>query len=288
MEWFQIQDPSDPKLDELAQRFQIHPLHVEDCRHRNQAAKLEETPGYIFTVLKPVTVSETDEVEAGDLDVILGPDWLITVEETDCPQVRALLSGLNPSLVNGRADKLYYRIVDSVVDSYLPVLDHFDDVIDELEDVVLREATPHCLSRIFDIKRSLIVMRRVLVNTRDVSAHLQRSEATLIEKDMWPFMRDIYDHVARNLDTVEMLRDLLSGTLDVYLSAVANRTNRVMKVLTVLGTVALPMLVISGIYGMNIKGLPGADSEHSVLLLGGIMASSTALLLWLLKWLDWL
>ena len=105
---------------------------------------------------------------------------------------------------------------------------------------------------------------------------------------MWPFLRDIYDHVARNLDTVEMLRDLLSGALDVYLSSVANRTNQVMKVLTVLGTVALPAVVVSGIYGMNVKGLPGAESPYALAIVLSLMAASTVLLLWVLKRFHWL
>src|SRR5207248_10659462 len=124
---------------------------------------------------------------------------------------------------------------------------------------------------IFETKRSLILLRRVLVNTRDVAGHLQRSESPFIARDLWPFLRDVYDHVARNLDAVEMQRDLLNGALDVYLSSVANRTNQVMKVLTVLGTIALPALVISGIFGMNLKGLPWIDSPHGSTIVGGIM-----------------
>jgi magnesium transporter len=287
MEWFQIHDPADAELDRLAERFGIHPLHVEDCRHRNQSAKVEESPTYLFAVLKPVEIDGGDELETGDLDIFLGPDWVITVEESDSAKVRTMLEGLRGTPAAARADMLFYRIVDTLVDSYLPALDRFDELIDELEDVALSAASPACLARIFEIKRSLIVMRRVLANTRDVAAHLQRSESPFIQRDMWPFLRDVYDHVARSLDSVEMLRDLLSGTLDVYLSSVANRTNQVMKVLTVLGTIALPVLMISGIYGMNIEGLPWAHSPHSGLVLGGLMASSTAILLAVLRRLGW-
>jgi magnesium transporter len=288
MRWHQIHEPSDPELDKLAALYSIHPLHIEDCRHRNQNAKIEDGVGYIFAVLKPVAIADSDLIETADLDVILGPDWVITVQESAMPAIRGMLDGLRVTPASLRPDLLFYRIFDAVVDSYLPVLDHFDDLIDEMEDRVLRDPTPDCLARIFEIKRSLIVLRRVLANTRDVAGHLQRSESDLIQRDMWPFLRDIYDHVARNLDTVEMLRDLLSGALDVYLSAVANRTNQVMKVLTVLGTIALPVLVISGIYGMNVKGLPWMEAPHASLILGGLMAASTAGLLALLKWLRWL
>jgi magnesium transporter len=288
MEWFQIHDPGDPQLDRLAERFQIHPLHIEDCRHRNQNAKIEEAPGYIFAVLKPLRTIEGDEVDACDLDIFLGQDFVITVQESESNAIRGLLDRIRVTPASLRADLLFYRIVDGIVDSYLPTLDRFDDIIDDLQDSVLKEATPESLAHIFHIKRSLILMRRVLVNTRDVAAHLQRTESPFIQRDMWPFLRDIYDHVARNLDTVEMQRDLLAGTLDVYLSAVANRTNQVMKVLTVMGTVALPMLVIASIYGMNIKGLPWEESPHAAVILGALMTGSTAALLVLLKVLRWL
>ncbi len=288
MEWHLIQDPNDPELDRLAARYGLHPLHVEDCRHRNQSAKVEENHSYLFAVLKPVRVDEDGELEVSDLDIFLGQDFLITVEEVEWPHVKEALIRLRDARPE-RADQAFYRVTDALVDSYLPVLDYFDDRIDEMEDVVLEEPRPQSLARIFEIKRSLIMLRRVLVNTRDVAGHVQRADSPYIQRDMWPFLRDIYDHVARNLDTVEMLRDLLSGTLDVYLSSVANRTNQVMKVLTVLGTVALPALVISGIYGMNVKkGLPLLDSPHAALAIGAVTAASTAALLLMLRWLRWL
>src|SRR3954462_2984052 len=130
---------------------------------------------------------------------------------------------------------------------------------------------PATLQRIFETKRSLIELRRVLSNTRDVAGHLQRLETALIQRDMWPFLRDVYDHLARDLDMVEMQRDLLTGAMDIYLSSVANRTNEVMKVLTILGTIALPVVVISGFFGMNTKGLPFVDSPYGTIIASVLM-----------------
>lgn len=175
-----------------------------------------------------------------------------------------------------------------MVDSYLPILDRSDDAIDTLEDEVLENPRPEILERIFSTKRGLIEMRRVLANTRDVAAHLQRITGGWVAADMWPFLRDVYDHLSRSLDMVETQRDLLNGSLDIYLSSVANRTNRVMKVLTVLGTVALPALVVTSFYGMNLKGLPGADSPHGLPLAVGTIVLSTIVLLAVLKKFDWL
>jgi len=287
MDWHEIRDPQDAELDRLAERYRLHPLHIEDCRHRHQSAKVEESRGYLFAVLKVVSVEDDGGLRESDLDIFLGRDFIITVEDKGCPPARRLLEQAHGTASGQRADQAFYRITDGVVDSYLPVLDHFSDVIDDLEDAVLDRPTPDTLQRIFETKRSLIMLRRVLVNTRDVAGHLQRSESELIHREMWPFLRDIYDHVSRNLDLVEMQRDLLTGTLDIYLSSVANRTNQVMKVLTVLGTIALPALVISGIYGMNLKGLPWVDAPNGAAIVSGVMAATTVALLVILRLMRW-
>jgi magnesium transporter len=287
--WYKITDPASPELDELAQRYHLHPLHIEDCRHRNQSAKIEEGEGYLFAVLKVMRLMDGGSLHAADLDVFFGQNFVITVEEEACPEIKSIIQEVSQTpIVPQRSDQVFYRIMDHVVDSYLPILDHFDDLIDALEDEALENPTPDTLSRIFQNKRALGILRRVLVNTRDVTGHLQRTESPYIARDMWPFLRDVYDHVARNLDLVEMMRDLLSGALDVYLSSVANRTNQVMKVLTVLSTIALPALVVSGFYGMNVKGLPAADSTYGVVLVILLMVGCTVLLLYLLKRFRWL
>ena len=287
MEWHLVRDPQDPELDRLAGQYRLHPLHIEDCRHRHQSAKVEDSRGYLFAVLKTVEMADDGSLAFADLDVFLGRDFIITVEDPKFPSARGLLDAVRPAAGGLRADQVFYRITDGVVDSYLPVLDRFSEIIDELDDRVFDRPSPETLSRIFETKRNLIFLRRVLVNTRDVAGHLQRTESDLIHRDMWPFLRDVYDHVARNLDQVETQRDLLTGALDVYLSSVANRTNQVMKVLTVLSTVALPALVISGIYGMNLKGLPWADSPHGTVLVSGVMLATTAVLLAVLRLFRW-
>ena len=248
---------------------------------------MEETRGYLFAVLKTVQVAEDGSLSVADLDVFLGRDFLITVEESTQTTCRRMIEQARAAATGKRSDEAFYRVADGVVDTYLPVLDHFSDVIDDLEDQVLDRPTPEELAKIFETKRSLIMLRRVLVNTRDLAAHLQRSESELIHRDLWPFLRDVYDHVARNLDLVEMQRDLLTGSLDIYLSSVANRTNQVMKVLTVLGTIALPALVISSIYGMNLKGLPWIDSPHASAIVGGVMLATTVVLLGILRLMRW-
>jgi magnesium transporter len=287
MIWHDIRDPNDPELDRLAALHGLHPLHIEDCRHRRQNAKLEDNGQYLFVVLKPLEIAKDGSLDFEDLDFFLGRDFLITVVESECHTVRQLLDGLKTSAVDLRADQLFYRIMDRLVDSYPPVLDRFSQTVDSLEEEALDVASPETLSRLFSTRRNLIELRRVLSNSRDVAGHLQRLRSELVGQDLWPFLRDVYDHLARNLDTIDVQRELLTAVVEVYMSTVANRTNNVMKALTVLGTIALPALVISSFYGMNLKSLPAVEWPHATAVVILFMIASTAGLLWLLRKYGW-
>ena len=294
MPWYELADANDPKLDELAKQYNLHPLHIEDARSEDEAVKVDTAPAYTFAVFKPVRLipdpdNPTEQIPVfTPIDIFAGKDFLITIADPKCPSTQQALERARRDGDDQHPAKLVALILDTIVDLYFPAIDHFDDRIDELEDKVFDDPSPEILQSIFAIKRELIDLRRVLVNTRDAALHLQRDPDTIIDAKRQPYIRDTYDHVARLLDSVETQRDLLNNTLDIYLSSVANRTNEVMKVLTVLGTIALPVLAISGIYGMNLKGLPFEDSPHGAELVGGITLIATAILLYVLRKLKWL
>jgi magnesium transporter len=211
MIWHDIRDPNDPELDRLAALYGLHPLHIEDCRHRRQNAKVEDNGQYLFVVLKPLDVEEDGSLDFDDLDFFLGKDFLITVVESECRTIRQVLDEVKRTAGDVRVDQLFYRIMDRLVDSYPPVLDHFSQTVDSLEEEALDVASPETLSRLFFTRRNLIELRRVLSNSRDVAGHLQRLRSELVGQDMWPFLRDVYDHLARNLDTVDVQRELLTA-----------------------------------------------------------------------------
>ncbi len=294
MPWYQLDDSHDPKLDELAKQYNLHPLHIEDARTVDESVKVDTAANYTFAVLKPVRLVPDPENPGEEMpvftpiDIFAGKDFLITISDPTCPTTQQALERARRDGDDEHPAKLLYLILDTIVDLYFPAIDHFDDRIDRLEDRVFDNPSPEILQSVFAIKRELIALRRVLVNTRDASLHLQRDPGTIIDSDHQPYVRDTYDHVTRLLDSVETQRDLLNNTLDIYLSSVANRTNEVMKVLTVLGTIAIPALAISGIYGMNLKGLPFQNSDYGAEWVGGMTILSTALLLILLRKLKWL
>jgi magnesium transporter len=187
MEWHNVIDPASPELDQLAERYHLHPLHIEDCRQHLESAKIEEGESYLFTVVKGIELTKEGSIDGHDIDLFLGKDYLITVIEAGDKETRQQIERFQVSCNHLRADQIYYRIIDTAVDTHLPVLDHYNDAIDDLEDSAMEAATPKTLSRIFEIKRELINLRRILVHTRDVTAHLQRVDSPYIKRDMWPF-----------------------------------------------------------------------------------------------------
>ena len=300
--WYHLADPASPALDELARIFHIHALQVEDCRHRRQTARCEEHEGYTFIVIKalvdspvqrpPVPAAPSSDLEDltaigpshlrfEDFNIFLGPDYVLTVDEGNSHLIGSVLPRLRaePSLQN--PDRIAHALIDVAVDRYLPALDRLGDFIDHLEDAVIRRPTPTLLREIFRLKRGLVEFRRVAVAMREaVNALLRRYDAQAAASDhgnreLRLYYRDVYDHIVRILEFVESYRDLLTGSLDIYLSAVANRTNAVMKVLTLWGTIALPMLILTSFYGMNVK-LPGQNHPLVLLLLLLAMGASTA------------
>ncbi len=285
MPWYELESADDPRLDELAKQYNLHPLHIEDCRSDNEGVKVDTAPHYTFAVFKPVHLN--GESAFTTIDIFAGKDFFITITEPSCPASAEALARARRDGSDDNPGKLLYLILDTIVDLYFPAIDQFDDRIDDLEDTVIGSPSPEILQSVFALKRELIDLRRILVNTRDASLHLQRDPGSVINAEQQPYVRDIYDHIARLLDSVETQRDLLNNTLDIYLSSVANRTNEVMKVLTVVGTIALPVIAISGVYGMNLKGLPFETSPHGALYVGGMTILCTVLLLAVLRKLKW-
>ncbi|HZY74311.1 MAG TPA: magnesium transporter CorA family protein [Edaphobacter sp.] len=286
MPWYELESASDPRLDELAAQYHLHPLHIEDCRSEHESVKVDTTPAYTFAVFRPV--HRNGDSAFTTIDIFAGKDFFITITEPDCPASAEALARARRDGSDDNPARLLYLILDTIVDLYFPAIDRFDDLMDELEDKVIDSPSPEVLQNVFALKRELIDLRRVLVNTRDASLRLQRDPGSIVDAEYQPYIRDIYDHIARLLDSVETQRDLLNNTLDIYLSSVANRTNEVMKVLTVVGTIALPVIAISGIYGMNLKGLPFEASPNGGMYVGGMTILCTALLLAVLHKMKWL
>lgn len=281
--WYHIDDPNSPALDEMARRFHLHELQIEDCRHRPQRAKAEEYEGYLFIVAKHLHSGQ--KLEFDDLDAFIGRDFLVTVSCGDSDFVAKLVQRAQQQQVN-RLDRLFYLLLDIVVDAYMPILDSIAEDTARIESTVLEHPEPHTLRHIFRLKRKLIEFRRMASGMREVVNTIIRREGGIMGDDLDPYFRDVYDHLVRTVDLIETYRDLLTGSLDIYLSAVANRTNEVVKVLTIYGTIALPLVIITGFFGMNLR-LPWMESPHGSWYAIGIMAIPTLAILYYFKRKRW-
>jgi magnesium transporter len=285
--WKHISDPASPALDDLAREHQLHELDIEDCRHGQQMAKVFEHGEYSFVVIKTVQFdAEKLELEFVDFDVFLRADLLITVAEGPTGIVEAACRRLSADSEFAQPRGILYVLLDQAVDAYQPVLDRVGDRIATLENEVLDRPTPESLSRIFALKRTLIEFRRHAVAMRELVNHLLRGNGG-VHDQLYPYFRDVYDHLVRALDFAETYRDLLTGALDIYLSAVANRTNEIVKVLTVYSTVALPLLVVTSFYGMNVE-LPFQHIHYALWVPMAVTASMTLLLLAYLRSNKWM
>jgi magnesium transporter len=280
--WYDLNDPFSPALDELAKQFQLHELQIEDCRNP-QRAKTEEFERYSFTVLKALQPGKIPKFL--DFDIFLGKDFLITVHAGSCPAIDKAVQRAQLHKTQ-RLDKLFYILVDHTVDEYLLLLDSLAEEVSKIESEVLERPEPPVLRRIFKMKRYLIDFRRHAGGMREVVNQLMRREEGFLGDDLDPFLRDVYDHIVRTVDLIETYRDLLSSATDIYLSAVANRTNQIMKVLTVWGTVALPLVVITGFFGMNLQ-LPWQHNPWGAVYASALMIMIGAVILWYFRKQGW-
>ena len=282
--WHDVPDPAGRSLDELAAMYSLHSLHVEDCRHPGQRVKVESSDAYLFVVVKLATLDENSNLRVGNLGLFLGAEFLITVHSVPTP----VLERLHDSREELRADQVLHRVLDRVVESYLPLIDELEDRIERLHDAVVGLPRPDVLDSIGRVRGTLMHLRRVLSAMRHVTFQLRHMASPLISRELLPFLRDVHDDLGSDLDTIAAERERLNGALDIYLSSVANRTTEATRTLTLMGTVALPALVITGIFGMNVSYPAWTRAPWALGALVGITIAITVFLLWYLRRNDYL
>lgn len=251
--WINVDGLSDiDKIQEIAKQFHLHPLAVEDVVNCQQRPKVEIYGKSQFIVTRMISLNAHLEIE--QLSLFLGEKYIISFQEIpgDClnPLRERLRKGFGQIRSQG-SDQLAYGILDAVVDGYFPVLETYGERLEDLEDQILTNPNRQTIALMHDLKRNLLLIRRAIWPMRETVNELIRDESPLITKDTRVYLRDTYDHVVRVMDFVETYRELCSDLMDVYLSSVSNRTNEVMKVLTIIATIFIPPTFIAGVYGMN-------------------------------------
>lgn len=261
--WLHVQGhPSKSLLEELGSRFEIHPLVLEDIQARGQRPKLDEYQEQVFIVLT-VARWRDQAVMLEQFSLILGDGYVISVHASEDDVTGVLRERLSRSRTRLRthgADYLLYALMDLIVDQAFPVLETFGNTVEALEENLVQEPDSQRLPAIQDAKRTLMSLRRQLWPTREVISRLIRGvqDEPLFDNELKPFLSDLYDHTVHVMDLLETYRDVVSGLMDIYLSSVSNRLNEIMRTLTVISTLFIPLTFITGIYGMNFGNNPNS------------------------------
>ena len=290
--WLDIENPGDDDYALLEKTFGFHPLTLEDIRHQNQRPKVDEYPGYAFVVLFTAEL-EGKRAQVREHHLYVSPQYLVSVHIEPSDPLNRLRERIkaNPDLTRRSLPFLFYLVVDQLVDSLFPVLEQLDDATDELEDRIIDQPDTSALTELSDLKRTVVDLRKVLGAQRDVFQRLTtRAVGDPGDKEMSIYYRDVYDHLVRQYETVDSLRDLLTSAMDVYLSTVSNRLNLRITRLTVFATLFLPLTFITGFFGMNFAWLVAhiAPAWTFWLLAVGVMVGTTALQLLYYRRSGWL
>jgi magnesium transporter len=248
---------SPPEKDEpiLREIFHFHPLAIDDALQESHVPKVDDWVDYLYIVLHAVTYTQNNggDIDTLELDIFLGQNYMVTHHDQPIQAVDRIWGVLERDtryLQNG-ADHLLYRLADEVVASYMPVVEQIDDEIDLTEDQLFDRPSNDTLERIFQLKRATLHLRRIIGPQREVFNRLARDDNQVIDARDRVYFRDIYDHLVRIHDLTESIRDLVSGTLDTYLSVINNRMNDIMKTLTIITTLFMPLSFVAGFFGMN-------------------------------------
>jgi magnesium transporter len=288
--WVDIDTRSADQVGLLSDVFQFHPLAIEEALSPKSRVKLEEYDRYLLLIVRTVAFCETTD-DPYDLDTVnitffLGPNYIVTVHGADTNPVSttAELLDRKPELVAHGPARLMHAIVDQAVDAYFPIIDKLDEFMDGLEERIFARFDQNSLRDVFAVKRLVLSLRRHIAPERDALNTLTNRPSTLLTPDTQIYFRDIYDHVLRIYDSLEQFRDLLSSTLDSYLTQVSNRLGMATKALSVVATVTLPFVVVSGMWGMNFERIPLHNHPYGFMILVLAQLGLGLLILAALKW----
>ena len=278
--WINIDGIHDVELvEKLGTHFGVHPLVLEDIVSVGQRPKMEDFEDYIFIILKMISFEDTTgDLNAEQVSLLVGRSFVISFQEHEgdvFEPVRERLRNKKGRIIKAGADYLAYALIDIIVDNYFTVLEKIGDRMESMDDKIVGNPVPETLQEIRALKREMIFLRKSVWPLREVISSLERLESKLMHKTTRIYLRDVYDHTIQVIDTIEALRDMVSGHLDIYMSSISNKMNEVMKVLTIIATIFIPLTFIAGIYGMNLEFMPELKVPWAYPAVWGVMAAVT-------------
>ncbi len=277
-------------IEKIGKLYNIHPLTLEDIVHVDQRPKFEDYDTYVVAIMK--MINYTDKVTAEQLSVVLMDNMVISFQEPHGGDafdiIRTRLRQAKGRIRKVGADYLAYALMDAVVDHYFHAIEKIGDAVERIEEEIISDNDNKSLLELYALKREMIYLRKQVWPMRDMISNVVRSETKLINPSTDIYLRDLQDHVTRIIDTVETYRDLLSGIMDIYLSTNANKMNEVMKVLTIMSSIFIPVTFIAGVYGMNFEFMPELKSPYGYTITWGVMISVMAGLIIYFKRKKWM
>lgn len=265
MLWVDIKGFDEEAAKELEGVFGFHPLAIEDCISTSQRPKIDSYDGYIFVILHAAQLKPKKfGIATIELNSFIGRDYVVTVHETAIPSIDAIKERCkkNPALMSKGPSDLFYSIVDAMVDNYFPILDKLDKKIDLVEHGIFDKPGRVLLDSLFSLKNDILALRRIIGPQRETINFLAKGEYPIISQELALYYRDVSDQLARIIDLLETYRDILSSAMDGYMTSISNRTNEVMKTLTIIATIVMPLTLITGVYGMNFTHMPELQSPY--------------------------
>ncbi len=292
--WVDVTDPTEEDWRLLESQFSFHPLAMEDARKQNQRAKMDEYDGYLFVTMRAHTAEASDlageETAAQEIDVFLGPRYLVTIHRKDCPAVAETRTRWEqrPGRIPEEPAFLFYVLFDTVVDGYFPVMDALDEEIDRIEDTAFDPDGTLDMGPALTLKHRLLRLRQTLAPMRDLANSLLRTDLDLVPAATRVYLQDVYDHTLRLVEQVDLHRDILTGALEAQLAQISNRLNQVMKTLTSISAILMTLALIAGIYGMNFRYMPELEWRYGyfgtlglMVVVGGALAAYLRRIRWL-------
>lgn len=277
-------------FEELGTKFDLHPLVLEDVLNTEQRPKIDDFEKYLFIVMK-MLYYDSGAILTEQISLVIFPNLVISFQERSGD----VFDSLRERIRTGKGlirkmgpDYLAYAIIDAIVDSYFVILESIGEEIERMEEYVVEDPGPEVLQRIHGLKTAMIFVRKSVWPLREVVNKLQRADSPLIEERTVKYLRDVYDHTIQVIDTAETFRDMVSGMLDIYLSSVSNRMNEIMKVLTIIATIFIPLTFIAGVYGMNFKYMPELEWAWGYPIVWGVMAIIVVLMVAYFRRKGWL
>jgi magnesium transporter len=277
--WVDLSGPTGEESDLLTSIFHFHPLALEDCEMRRHHPKIDDYGSYLFILSHGVhPESSAREFRTRQLSIFLGPNYLVTYHREASRSIQSTLESVrkNHRLMADGPGMILYRVLDFQIDLYLPLMEVFQKRIDEIEKECFAAPTSAILQEVFDLRKALVRLRRFSGHQREILLRLSRREFPLIDDRSAVHLRDVYDHLVRITDLAESYRELVAGAFEAHLSIVSNRTNEIMRALTIITTLFMPLTLIAGIYGMNFPDMPEFHWKRGYLFAYILMAAVAA------------